>query len=138
MTFSTSSGVRPPALIKTNQPDNQHRRGAEKVTNVVKSRHRQRAKSTWRRPIGHKADTRKETHTHTNTHSKEGSDHSPLLQVDLGLLEDDVGEATANTKDLGDGVHDVGGTINVRIQDTKDVVELLGNDRERHDEKSRA
>lgn len=61
--------------------------------------------------------------------------NGPLREVDLCLLQHEVGESPADTEDLGDGVHDVGRTIDVRIQDTENVVELLGDDRERHDER---
>lgn len=49
-------------------------------------------------------------------------------QVDIGLLEDDVGITATNTLDGGHGDGNLAFTIDVRIHDTKDVLKLLWND----------
>jgi hypothetical protein len=55
---------------------------------------------------------------------------SPLVHVDVGLLADDVGEPTANTLDGGHGEHDLLLPIDVGVQQTQDVLEVLtGNER---------
>lgn len=51
--------------------------------------------------------------------------HSPLVEVNIGLLADDVRVAATNTFDLGQGVHDLALAIDVGIEQTKDVLELL-------------
>jgi hypothetical protein len=45
----------------------------------------------------------------------------PLVQVDIGLLADQVGVATADTLDLGQGVHDLLFTIDVGVQKTQNL-----------------
>ncbi len=49
----------------------------------------------------------------------------PLVHVNVGLLADQVGKATANTLDLGQGVHDLVLTIDVGVEDTQNVLKLL-------------
>ena len=49
-----------------------------------------------------------------------------LVDVDLGLLADEVGEAAAEALDLGQGEDDVSLTLNVGVEDTQNVLELLG------------
>jgi hypothetical protein len=51
--------------------------------------------------------------------------YSPLVQVDIGLLADQVGETTTNTLDVSQGVHDLTLTINVGVEETQDVLELV-------------
>ena len=46
----------------------------------------------------------------------------PLVEVDIGLLADQVGVATTNTLDLGQGVHDLTLAIDVGVQQKKDVL----------------
>ena len=48
---------------------------------------------------------------------------SALLEIDIGLLADQVGVAATDTGDLGQGVHDLLLTIDVRVQQTDDVLE---------------
>ena len=47
---------------------------------------------------------------------------APLVQVDVGLFADKVGVTTANTLDLGQGVHDLALAINVGVEETQDVL----------------
>jgi hypothetical protein len=49
---------------------------------------------------------------------------APLVEVDVGLLADDVGVAATDTLDLGQGVHDLALSINVGVEETQDVLEL--------------
>jgi hypothetical protein len=48
---------------------------------------------------------------------------STLLEVDIGLLADQVGVSATDTLDLGHGVHDLLLSIDVRVQQTDDVLE---------------
>lgn len=48
-----------------------------------------------------------------------------LVDVDLGLLADEVGEAAAEALDLGQGEDDIPLTLNVGVEDTQNVLELL-------------
>jgi len=59
---------------------------------------------------------------------------SALGQIDIGLLADQVGVSATDTRDLGQGVHDLLLSIDVCVQQTDDVLEvgLLSGD-ERHD-----
>jgi hypothetical protein len=47
--------------------------------------------------------------------------------VNFGLLADGVGESSANTGDLAQSVHDLSLTVNVGVQHTQNVLELVGN-----------
>lgn len=47
----------------------------------------------------------------------------PLVQVDIGFLADQVGVATADTLDAGQGVHDLLLAIDVGVEKTKDVLD---------------
>jgi hypothetical protein len=42
--------------------------------------------------------------------------NSPLVQINIGLLADNVGVATPNTLDLGQSVHDLALSIDVGVQ----------------------
>ena len=53
-----------------------------------------------------------------------------LVEVDLGHAADLVGEATADTTDGGEGVHDLLAAIHVGVQHTDDVLKV-GRDHER-------
>lgn len=53
-----------------------------------------------------------------------GNDNSPLGEINIGLLADDVGVTTTNTLDLGQGVHDLPLSINVGVEETENVLEL--------------
>lgn len=46
-----------------------------------------------------------------------------LLQVDIGLLANQVGVSSAHTSNLGQGVHDLDSTIDVGVQQTQNVLE---------------
>jgi hypothetical protein len=46
----------------------------------------------------------------------------PLVKVDIGLLANDVGVATANTLDLSQGVHNFALAIDVGVQETENVL----------------
>jgi hypothetical protein len=46
-----------------------------------------------------------------------------LAKIDIGLLADQVGVAAADTLYLGQGVHDLLLSIDVRVQQTDDVLE---------------
>ena len=48
---------------------------------------------------------------------------SALGQIDIGLLADQVGVSATDTSDLGQGVHDLLLSIDVRVQQTDDVLE---------------
>ena len=56
---------------------------------------------------------------------------SSPVQGDIGLLQADVGVTTSNSLDGGHGEHDARLTINVRVQNTKNVLEI-GWDHQRH------
>ena len=49
----------------------------------------------------------------------------PFLEVDLSLLADDVRETPADTLDSGHGVHDVLLAINVGVEHTQNVLEVV-------------
>lgn len=51
-----------------------------------------------------------------------------FVQIDVSLLEDDVGVTTTNSLDRSHGEHDFSITVDVRAHDTKNVLELLWND----------
>lgn len=48
----------------------------------------------------------------------------PLVEVDIGLLADQVGVAAANTLDLGQGVHNLLLAIDVGVEQTQNVLEV--------------
>jgi hypothetical protein len=48
-----------------------------------------------------------------------------LAEIDIGLLADQVGVAATDTLDLGQGVHDLLLSIDVRVQQTDDVLEAV-------------
>lgn len=52
----------------------------------------------------------------------------PLVQVDVGFPQDNMSVTSANTLDGSDGEGDLPPTIDVRVQDTKNVLELLRDD----------
>jgi hypothetical protein len=47
----------------------------------------------------------------------------PLVQIDIGLLADQVGVSATDTLDLGQGVHDLLLAIDVGVQQSDDVLE---------------
>ena len=50
---------------------------------------------------------------------------SPLLEVDLSLLAHHEGETTADTLDCGQGERNLVASINVGVENTKNVLELV-------------
>lgn len=54
----------------------------------------------------------------------------PLVEIDVSLLAGDVGETTTDTLDRGQGNGDLVLAINVGVEETQNVLELipLGND----------
>merc|ERR1711974_74639 len=58
---------------------------------------------------------------------------STLVEVDIGLLADEVGKATANTLDGGEGEHHLVLAINVGVENTQNVLEFLVLKHQRHD-----
>ena len=46
----------------------------------------------------------------------------PLVEIDIGLLADNVGVTATNTLDLGQGVHDLALAINVGVEETQNVL----------------
>lgn len=56
-----------------------------------------------------------------------------LRKIDVSLLEDEVGEATTDTLDRGERVHDLLPALDVCVENTQDVLELLTLHYDRHD-----
>ena len=54
-----------------------------------------------------------------------------LADVNLSLLDGEVGEAAAAALDGGERVHDLALTLHVRVHDTQNMLEVVGND-QRH------
>ena len=52
----------------------------------------------------------------------ESRNDEPLVQIDVGLLADDVGVPPTNTFDLGQCVHDLARSIDVGVQQTENVL----------------
>jgi hypothetical protein len=48
--------------------------------------------------------------------------HSPLVEVNIGLLANNVGVTTTNTLDLGQGEHDLALSLNVGVKETENVL----------------
>lgn len=48
----------------------------------------------------------------------------PLVEVDVGLLADQVGVSATNTLDLGQGVHDLLLSVNIGVEKTEDELEV--------------
>ena len=51
--------------------------------------------------------------------------YKPLVQVDIGLLANQVGVSATNTLDLGQGVHDLLLSIDVGVEETQDELDCL-------------
>ena len=49
---------------------------------------------------------------------------APLVQVNVGLFADKVGVTTADTLDLGQGVHNLALSINVGVEETQNVLQM--------------
>ena len=54
--------------------------------------------------------------------------HWIFIKVDISLFADKVRESSTDTSDGGHGEHDVSGSIDVGVLDTKDVLELVRTD----------
>ena len=50
---------------------------------------------------------------------------APLVEVDIGLLADDVGVAATDTLDLRQGVHDLALAVNISVEQTQDVLRVV-------------
>jgi len=46
----------------------------------------------------------------------------PLVEIDISLLADQVGVSSSNTLDLGQGDHDLSSTLDVGVEETKNVL----------------
>ena len=53
---------------------------------------------------------------------KDSDTSAPLVQINVGLLADDVGVSPTNTLNLGHGVHDLALSIDVGVQQTENVL----------------
>lgn len=51
-----------------------------------------------------------------------------FVEVNIGLLADNVGESTADTLDGGKSEHNLAVTVNVRVHHTKNVLESVRDD----------
>ena len=49
--------------------------------------------------------------------------HAPLVEIDVGLLADQVRVTTTNTLDLRQSVHDFAFAIDVSVKQTQDVLQ---------------
>lgn len=57
----------------------------------------------------------------------------PLVEVDVSLLDDDVGVATANTLDAGERKHNLLLAVDICVEKTQNVLErVLFRDNESH------
>lgn len=52
----------------------------------------------------------------------------PFAHVDIRLLADDVSKTATNTFDGGKGKHDILLTVNIRVQNTQNVLKFLVGD----------
>merc|ERR1712142_276904 len=68
---------------------------------------------------------------HHPLHLIVGQLSSSFVEVDIGLPQDDMGIASANTLNGSDGEGALPPSINIRVENTKDVLELLRDD-QRH------
>jgi hypothetical protein len=48
----------------------------------------------------------------------------PLVEIDIGLLADQVGVTATNTLDLGQRVHDLLLAVNIGVEQTQDELEV--------------
>lgn len=55
----------------------------------------------------------------------EGTKRRPFVHVNISFLADDVGKTATNTLDRSEGKHDLLLSIDVRVEHTKNVLELL-------------
>lgn len=54
----------------------------------------------------------------------DGLKNLPLVQVDIGFLADQVGVSTTDALDFSQGVHDLLLSIDVRVEETEDELEV--------------
>ena len=59
-----------------------------------------------------------------HTMSESSWEYLPLVEINIGLLADQVGVASSDTLDLGQGVHDLLFTLNVGVEETKDELKV--------------
>jgi len=57
--------------------------------------------------------------------SRESRNDAPLVQIDVGLLADDVGVSPTDALDLSQGVHDLALSIDVGVQQTENVLVIV-------------
>lgn len=57
-----------------------------------------------------------------------GDRYAPLVEVNIGLFACNVGVATTDTLDLGQGVHDFALAVNIGVEQTQDVLDALSNE----------
>jgi hypothetical protein len=50
-----------------------------------------------------------------------------LLEINLSLLHSEIGKATTTALDVGQGVHDLLVSLNVGVEDTQNVLEIVGH-----------
>ncbi len=60
-----------------------------------------------------------------NSHLAGSSFNLPLVEVDLGNLENEVGESSADTLDGSKGEHGLAFTVDVCVLDSENVGEFL-------------
>ena len=101
----------------------------ERRAELVASRRRRHRRRVALRPARRDASGRERARDRARGSDRDG----PLLKVDLGLLAHEVGETPADTLDARQREHDLLAAIDVRVEDTEDVLELVThNDRLRH------
>ena len=71
-------------------------------------------------------------HCHDLVHLIGGEFASTLVQVDVALLADDVGETASNTFDGSEREHDLLTSVHVRVAHSQDVLEILRLHLDRH------
>lgn len=63
---------------------------------------------------------------------------TPLLEVNLSLLAHNVGESPSQTPDRGHGVHDVLLAVNIGVQHTQNMLEVVCGNQGLHQEGQRS
>jgi hypothetical protein len=61
----------------------------------------------------------------------------PLVEINIGLLADQVGVSSSNTLDLGQGDHDLSSTLDVGVEETENVL-LVSSERSERDNRLRS
>lgn len=52
---------------------------------------------------------------------------TPLVEVNIGLLADQVGVSSTDTLNLSKSVHDLTATLNVGVKETQDVLKKFSS-----------